>query len=295
MRVTFNAIQGNLDAINAAASQLAHAQQMVSSGKRVLRPSDDPLSAERAIQDQSDIGTIDAYSQASDSATARLSVLDGALSSMTDILTTALATATGAHGDTPDQISRDTASVKLQGLREALAGALNTQFRGVYVFSGSQAQSKPYDNSTGAWVYGGDGAPVTVDTAHNRAVTMAMDGQAIAKGADANDILTEMDTLATAIQTGNNAGVQTGIDALNRAFTRVTKAQSQVGTDEDSIADGQAQLTTLRLAGTQRLSSDQDANMAEAITQMSHAQTAYQAALSAVGTATKQSLLDYLR
>jgi flagellar hook-associated protein 3 FlgL len=295
MRVTFNAIQGSIDAINIAAAQFARAQEQVATGKRVQRPSDDPTSAERAIQDQSEIGTIDAYSQSANTAAARLSVLDAALSTMTDILTTALATATGGHGNTPDQISRDTASTKILGLRDALAGALNTNFRGTYVFSGSQAQTQPYSNATGGWVYSGDAITVSADVAHNRSVDLAVDGQSIAKGTDATDVLSVLDTLATAVQAGDNPTITTSIDGLNRAFGRVVQAQSRVGSDEQSLADGQDQLTTLRLAGTRRLSQDQDANIAEAITQMNRSQTAYKAAIAAVGQSNQTSLLDYLR
>jgi flagellar hook-associated protein 3 FlgL len=295
MRVTFNAIQGSLDAINIAAQQFAKAQNQVATGKRISRPSDDPTSAERAVQDQSEIGTLDAYSQASDTASARLSVIDGALSSMTDILTNAQSTATQGHGDTADQVTRDTASTKILGLRDALAGVLNTNFRGTFVFSGSAAQTQPYSNATGAWVYSGDSTVVSADVGHNRSVALGLDGQAIAKGSDPADVLTVLDNLAAAVKAGDNPGITTAIDGLNSAFNRVVQAQSRVGGDEASIADGTTQLSTLRLAGTQRLSSDQDANLADAITQMSRAQTAYKAALGAVGQSNQTSLLDYLR
>jgi flagellar hook-associated protein 3 FlgL len=295
MRVTFNQIQGSLDAINFAAAQFARAQQQVASGKRTSRPSEDPMATERAIQDTAELSTIDGYSQSSDSATARLSILDGALSSMTDILTSALATAAGAHGSEISQVTRDTSSAKLTGLREALAGALNTKIRGVYVFGGSEAQIQPYANTSGAWVYSGDAVEVSVDSAPNRPVSLSLDGQAIAKGSDPVDVLTSLDSLAVAVQAGNEPGITDGIDALTRAFTRVVRAQSQVGTDESSVVDGQAQIASLRLAAMQRLAGDQNVNMAEAITAMSRAQTAYQAALGAVGTASKLSLLDYIR
>jgi flagellar hook-associated protein 3 FlgL len=295
MRVTFSQIQGSLDAINLAAAQFARAQQQVASGKRTQRPSDDPMATERAIQDTAELSTIDAYSQSSDSAGARLSVVDGALSSMTDILTSALATASGGHGSTVDQVSRDTSGTKLEGLRDALAGALNTKIRGIYVFGGSDAQTQPYANTSGTWVYSGDASEVSIDSAPNRSVSLSLDGQAIAKGSDSVDVLNMMGALAVAVKAGDSPGVTAGIDALERAFTRVIRAQSHVGTDESSVVDGQAQIASLRLAAMQRLAGDQNVNMAEAITEMSRAQTAYQAALGAVGTASKLSLLDYLR
>jgi flagellin-like hook-associated protein FlgL len=54
-------------------------------------------------------------------------------------------------------------------------------------------------------------------------------------------------------------------------------------------------LQQMRLSGTERLSKLEEANMAEAITNMTNAEAAYQAALGAVSTATRASLLDYLR
>ena len=222
-------------------------------------------------------------------------MLDNSLSSLTDILTTAQAAAAQGHGDTADQITRDTASTKILGLRDAFAGVLNTNFRGTYVFSGSNAQTQPYAKVAGAWVYAGDSAVVTADVAHNRSVTLALDGQALAKGSDSTDVLTTLDNLAAAVKAGDNTAIATSIDFLNHAFDRVVQAQSRVGGDEQSVSDGQAQLSTLRLAATQRLSSDQDANLAEAITQMSRAQTAYKAALGAAGQSNQTSLMDYLR
>jgi flagellin-like hook-associated protein FlgL len=48
------------------------------------------------------------------------------------------------------------------------------------------------------------------------------------------------------------------------------------------------------VASQTRLSAVEDANMADAISGMQTADTAYKAALAAVGTAGKTSLMDYL-
>jgi flagellar hook-associated protein 3 FlgL len=294
MRMTFNGIQGSLDAVNHAAAQFASAQGQVASGKRVQRPSDDPTAMQRAILDQSEIGTLDAYSQASDTAMSRLTVIDTVLGSMVDKLTEATVTATGARGTTQDQTWRDGASATLASLRDALVGDLNTQFRGTSLFAGSEAQAVAYAKVSGVWTYQGDTAPVSADVGRDRAVKLAYDGHAIAQGGDATDLFTELDALVTAVQTGDNDAIGVGIDALGRAFQRTIQAQSGLGLDEKTTSDVQEQLVSLRLASMTRLKTDQDANMAEAITNMTQAQIAYQSALAAIGKTSKLSLLDYL-
>jgi flagellin-like hook-associated protein FlgL len=136
---------------------------------------------------------------------------------------------------------------------------------------------------------------VTLDINTSRSVTLATSGQSILQGSDPQDVLTTLDSLIAAIQAGTNpAAIQSGMDALKRAFDRATHAQTLVGIDEKSVDDTNVRLQGDRTAATTRLSADQDANMAEAMTRMAQAQTTYRAALGAVGTASQMSLMDYL-
>ena len=295
MRVTFNAVRDGLGNIQSAQEQYADTQWQVSSGLRVRVPSDDPLSAQRAIQDQNQVSGLDAYSQIGDSASARLSSLDSTLGDIVTRLTQALTAAHSAQGTAVSQTTRDAAASTLLAARDAIAGDINTTFNGAYLFSGSNASVQPYSNGSGSWVYQGDANPVTVSVDPNRTVTIGVDGQSVLKGGDTTDVLTVLDSLATAAQAGDEAGLAAGVDALNRAFSRATTAQTRVGLDENTLADGTDHLSTLRMAATTQLSNDQDANLADAITKMNQAQIAYQSALGAVSTASKTSLLDYLR
>jgi len=115
------------------------------------------------------------------------------------------------------------------------------------------------------------------------------------QGADAENALDALDGLATAIEVGDDAGVAAGMQAVERAMARATRAQGTLGADERGIADAVSQLSALRLASETRRSKAEDANLAEAITRLSEADTAYRAVLAAVSREERMSLLDYLR
>ncbi len=149
--------------------------------------------------------------------------------------------------------------------------------------------------TAGVFTYQGDASTVQVEVDKNRLVTVAYDGRSVAQGTDPVDVFTAMETLAVAIEAGNDTAIGTGIDALERAFERVTRLQGRLGADERGVDAASAKLSSLRLATDGRRSKLEDANMAEAIVRMNEADTAYRAALSAVGTANRQSLLDYLK
>ncbi len=79
------------------------------------------------------------------------------------------------------------------------------------------------------------------------------------------------------------------------AFERVTTAQSRVGVTLGDLDAHRMRLDAMRRASDARRSSLEDANLAEAISRMQQAETAYRAALGALGASGRLSLMDYLR
>lgn len=295
MRVTFNQVRDGLTAINTAAEQFATAQWQVSSGLRVRQPSDDPAAAQRAINDQADLDEIDAYKSVSASASSRLVAMDSALGNMIEKIQEALVALQSAQGSTATQTVRDAAATTFEGVRDALLADINTTIGGTHLFSGTNSDQAAYARVAGTWTYQGSTDPMSVGISEGRSVAITMDGQAIMQGSAPQDLLALVESLATAARTNDTATLAAGVTGLNDAFARVTRAQSQVGYDETSITDGEARLSSLKLAATARLSADRDANMAEAMTRMSKAQVTYEAALAAVAKSSRQSLLDYLK
>lgn len=295
MRVTFNQLHDGITRINAAAEEFAAAQWQVSSGLRLRSPSDDPAAAQRSILEQASIDAFDAYTSVSGSASARLTALDSTLGSIGDKITAALTAVQSSVGSTATQSVRDAAAIALKGTRDAIIGDINSSINGTRLFSGTNSGVDSYALVSGAWTYQGTSQAATVAIGPNTKVAITADGQSILKGSDPADLLSVLDSLAVAAQSNDSATLLAGLDRLKNAFARVTRAQSQVGYDEVSVADRADQLASQRLAATTRLAEDRDVNMAEALTRMSRAQTAYQAALGAAAATSKQSLMDYIR
>ena len=295
MRVIYDVFRDGLQAINTAAGQLAKAREQVSTGRRINATSDDPLAMRQAVNEHATIGAVDAYSRSRDSAAARLAVADNVLSTITDKLTAAVVAGTSAQGSTTTAASRAAIALQVRSLRESLVADLNTTFNGNYVFSGTAADSQAYALVAGAWTYQGNADTTDVEVESGRLVSVSFDGQAIAQGSDTKNVLTALDDLATAIEAGDSSAMGAEIDAIERAFERTQRAIGSLGADSEGLDEARARLSTLRVAAETRRSLLEDANMAEAVTRLSQADTAYQAALAAVSTAERRSLLDYLR
>ncbi|MEO7191708.1 MAG: flagellin [Vicinamibacterales bacterium] len=295
MRVIYDLFRDGLSAINEAAERLANARQQVSTGRRVNVASDDPLAVQRAIGEHATIAAVDAYTRTSDAASARLSAADNVLNSIVDKITAALVAGSSARGSAVTPSARAAAAQAVRGLSASLLGDINTQFNGSYLFSGTAANTPAYALVGGAWQYQGDGATQQVEVERGRLVSVSFDGHRIVKGTDSSDLFTALDDLAASIDAGSDAGVGTALASLDRAFDRALQAQGRLGADERGVEDATVRLSALRVAADARRSKLEDANMAEAVSRLTQADTAYKAALGAVSSAERVSLLDYLR
>jgi flagellar hook-associated protein 3 FlgL len=297
VRITFSAQYRDSTAdIATAAERLADYQRQVSSGLRVERPSDDPAAASSAIVERGRIAQTDNYTRTADSANARLTVLDTVMSDIVSKLTAAQSTAASVAGSIATPLQRSAAAQQLQGLKTAILDDFNSSFQGNFLFAGTKSTIKPFVPNAGGVVapYAGSTNEVYVDIGQGRTVPIGFDGSAVTQGAAGTDVFASFDALIAAVNAGNSAGITTGLNELSDAFDRAALAQSRVGASLATLESEKLRLGTVKVASQTRLSKLQDANMADAITGMQQADTAYKASLAAAAKTSQTSLMDYL-
>ena len=278
-----------------ASERLVEFQKQIESGKRINKPSDDPDGMAAAIGERAEVAAVEQYTRTSDSVTSRLTVLDTALSDIIDRLTAAQTAVVGAQGSTKTAVEREAAAQALEGIKQALVSDLNTSFRGAHVFAGADSIDPPFVVSgTTVSAYQGSTREVDVDLDQTRRATISLDGSTISKGSAASDVFAVLDSAITAARAGDNAGLGQALTDLGAAFDRASNAQMRVGGNLAAIEALQGQLSDRRLATKARIAKLEDADLAEAATGMTQADTAYRASLAATGKITQLSLMDYL-
>jgi len=298
MRITFNSqYQDAAGALEKASEHLLETQRKVSTGRRISKISDDPTAAATSLAERSAIGQVDQYTRSADSVASRLAVVDTVLSDVVEKLTAAQTVGTAARGSTLTTTQRAALAQQLGGIRDALMDDMNSTLHGRYLFGGAAVTTKPYAITPPATIaaYVGSNNEVRTDISGDRSVTVAFDGEAITRGSDAQDLFATLDQLITDVAAGNSDDIGTGLAALQRAFDRATAAQTRVGNQVAMIDAQKVRLQQMKLSGSERLSALEQVDMARAITEMQHADAAYQASLGAIGTTSRTSLMDYLK
>ncbi len=298
MRTTFASVaRESENAIEAAAKRLAYFQKQVATGKRVSSPSDDPDAAMRAVSARGEQASIERYAQSAVTTSARLTVIDSTLSGIVETLSRAQVAATSAAGSSASPAQRAAAVRELTGLRDALFEDLNLSYQGTRIFAGSATTTAPFTKDGAGLVssYAGNDTEVTVDVDRGRSVSVTFDGSRLTEGDDATDVFAAFESTMTAAAAGDSAGLTDGVAALKRAFDRATSLQGEVGNALRTIETNEERLLVQKETTAARISKLEDADMTQAISGMTQADTTYRAALGASATALRVSLLDYLR
>jgi len=157
MRVsTVIMFERSVSSMNRQQSEFMQIGEQIASGKRVVRPSDDPQAASRAVGVSQSLAT---NSQQSDSrVTVRnsLSQEESVLGSVADALASAKASLVKAGNGTLSDADRQSIATDLRGVYEAMLGQANsTDGNGSYIFGGYKDDAEPFVKDGGAVSYVG--------------------------------------------------------------------------------------------------------------------------------------------
>ena len=157
MRISTSYIQQqSVDTMLAQQKQLADTQLQVSTGQRILRPSDDPVAAVKSLNYQREVSINEQYQANADVANNKLNAAENALTSATNIVQRIRELAVQALNDSNDANARAGIAEEIDELNKSLVSLANTtDANGEFLFSGYQSFTQAFDTTT--FAYGGDG------------------------------------------------------------------------------------------------------------------------------------------
>jgi flagellar hook-associated protein 3 FlgL len=293
MRITAGMSQRHVLAdLRRVQERLADAQSRVSSGKQIEKPSDDPLGAERAVRLRGELETTSAYTSAVDESKSWLDATDSALSSVNDIVQTARELTVQAANGATTPSARQSIKVQVDALIDQLETTLNGAYDGRYIFSGTATDTPPYDLASATPdAYQGDANPVVRQIGPGVSVQVNVTADDVLSG-----LLPALRTISTHLQ-GNDAASlgTTDLQALDAGLDTVTTVRSQIGAVTNRVDAAGQRLADLHDVTTAFLSKTEDADLPQALTDLSAQQNALSAALQGGATLIQQSLMDFLR
>lgn len=299
-RITPAMVTANtLNDLNATLSQLQRSSEEMSSGRRILAPSDDPYGASHAIDLKSQLGGLEAYSQSVQDGIAWTQAATGAMTNIGNVLQRVRELLVQASNGTNGKSDLAAIGNEVTQLTEAIKQDANTQYAGQYVFAGTATTTAPYQAGANDEYKGNNGSVMrTASPGMSIAVNSEL-SSVLGNGKASGDgkLLDVLRTVAQHLQEGtpeSREALATDMKHLDTGMEALTQLEAVSGSATTQLQTASSRIESLQAAITGALSNTENTDFAKTTTSYANEQAAYSAALRAAASIVQESLLNFL-
>lgn len=289
MRVTQSMLSNNmLRNLSNSYGKMGDLQRQVETGKKVNRPSDDPVVVMKGINYRTALGKVEQYernigevSNWLDTSDSTLDKVNAALQRTNDLLIQ-------ASSDTTTDEDRDKIKAELKQLRQHVQDLSNTKIGEKYIFSGTKTTTPPFNKATGAY---------ETDPAFEKSINVEIfDGISLQSNTtplktfqSIDDMFAKLDNATTTEDFSNS------LSELNTNSNDLLTIRADIGARQNRVELMEDRLSSQEIITTKQMSDNEDVDYEKAITNMITQESIHRAALSVGARIIQPSLTDFLR
>lgn len=181
--------QQNMRGITNSQSEWLRYGEQMSTGKRVTKPSDDPIAASQAVVLSQAQAQNSQYALARTFATQKVSLEENVLGQVTTAIQSAQEKIVYAGNGTLSDDDRASLATDLEGIRNQILNLANsTDGNGRYIFAGYKTDSAPFSDVAGKITYGGGDTAVVQSVDASRSMTVGHLGSEIFESLTSNAV-----------------------------------------------------------------------------------------------------------
>ena len=284
-----------LSKMNERASEL---QTQISTGKKNLKPSDDPVAAQQIAElDRKDADAV-VYGANMTLAGSLLDQADGVLTQINTQLTRATELATQAATGTQNDASRKIIATELKSIVDSLVSLANTKnVRGQPLFGTAAGGAAVTPNGNGTFTFPTNTQVSEVPIADGQSVQATETAERIFDIGNGDNTLAMLSRLADALNAGGDVSstVASSLDGLGDAVDQVANVQASVGARGARIDLQQQLLTTANTDRSELRGKLEQVDITDAVVQLQQMMTALSASQASFSKLSSLSLFDYLK
>lgn len=291
MRVTQSMLSNNmLRNLSESYRKLGKYQDQITTGKKVNRPSDDPVVVMKGIGYRTELNKVQQFSRNIGEAYNWLDTTDDTLDKIGSALQRARELMVQASTDTLTVEERLQINSELKQLKEHINDLANTKIGNKYIFSGTKTTTPPYNN----------GYPDTIDDAFNKGIEMEVfSGIQIQINTTPIQLLKDIDSIFSDINTSmdkESAGkLSSFLERIDNVMDKILTTRADIGARQNRIELMDERLQSQEVIATKQMSENEDIDYEKAITNLITQESIHRAALSTGARIVQPTLVDFLR
>ncbi|MCJ7530148.1 MAG: hypothetical protein MUO64_03855 [Anaerolineales bacterium] len=304
MRVTHHMmVENQIFHLTESLDKLNQLQEKVSSGKEYRSASDNPSGAVAALTIRSTLEKHEAYIDTGNTMHGWLTATDSALASIESMLGRAINLTLDGTSDTMGTNERIALGEEIDIILRQVVDAGNTKHQDQFIFAGFKTNTQPFTLVVGppdSVTYNGNATTVE-DIERNigpeQAIVINVDGKILHDPASPNaSIFNALIRVRDGLMTDNRAEFEAGLADLKNVMETIKNKHTEIGARQREVRAALQGMEKTKIELQGLLSKKEDANMAEAISNLSQQETVYKTVLEVGSRALSiMSLFDYMR
>lgn len=298
MRVTEGIISRSIaNGLAKLGSDLQNLNLQISSGKRLLAPSDDPAGAVAALAVRGKLAGLEQAKRNVDSWRGWLQATENAMSSAQSVASRARELAVQMSNATYEPAQRINAAQEINNLLEELVALGNTRHQDRYVFAGFRDDAKAFEvtrvnGDITAVTYAGDSGHHEIKLGPDSRMESSLTGQEAFMAS--SDLFQALIDLREALKNNDPDGAADVISDLENAGNNLSAKVADVGSRVNRCDMRLTIIQDTKLADTERLAEIEDVDLVAAIISLQTKEVVYEAALKTAATLQQLNLAAYI-
>ncbi len=270
--------------------------EMIAAQKRILKPSDDPVSATRVVQLQAQKNTDAQYARNLNRLKAMGSMYETSINTVSSVLTSAKQLAVTMSSDNMNASVRKAAAEDVKGMIEQLITVGNTKVGSAYIFGGNKSDAAPYTLNEADYsvTFQGTADVPQMIVSSGQKMNSSISGQKIFDTGGNADIFAALKDLKEALENNDTSGIRESIDAIGGGVDLTANNLTYLGTYTARLDTLSATLESKTSDLDSAISELLDADTVSLYSEYTSLSTAYEAALAAMAKMQQLSVLNYL-
>jgi flagellar hook-associated protein 3 FlgL len=291
-RLMNQGLQGRIQRLSV---DLTNLNEKIASGKVINRPSDSPTGVVDSMAIKSSLSQIEQYQRGIQTGVSWLNLRESALGNIQELVARAREIGTQMGSDTQNADTRASGATEVGQLLEEAIALANSELGGNYIFAGYRIKTAPFTATIVGGIetaqYLGDTNDFKIQIGKDDTVVVGRNGQTTLM--DSN-LFTALGTLKKALEDNDGETIRQQLDQLKTADDYLNNEIADTGAKANGLDIKDAIWSDLTLNLKVRLSTIEDADLAELVTELKQKELAYQAALTSSVRLMDLSILNYL-
>ncbi|MCG3420574.1 flagellar hook-associated protein FlgL [Oceanobacillus jordanicus] len=290
MRITQGMLSNNmLRNLTSSYSKMDTLMDQVSTGKKINRPSDDPVIAMKGMGYRTELKQIEQYKRNTSEVHNWMDNTDSALDKATQTMQKLRELAVQASNDTYDASERENIMNEVTQLKEHMMDIANTSVNGKYIFNGTDTETPPV-NEDGEFEPSST-SPVLIDVAGGTKLQANVNPEDVF----GNDLFANIDSFIADLESNDQEAIEGNISSLQGGIDNIINARADLGARMNRLELVENRLSEQEIVATSTMAENEDVDYEKAITELITQESLHRAALSAGSKIIQPSLIDFLR